>query len=137
MPANEHFRCPACRAKLRFGKRPKPRVTCPSCGHQFDYQTSSEGSEPAGQTPLDPSSDALASADAKDQLGATAAFGFALKEAAGGAPHSDDAQALDLVDGEDGELPEYQPLTRRPRAKKKIPAKMEEKSGGGCGSART
>jgi hypothetical protein len=100
MPANDYFRCPACRAKLKFGKRPKTRVTCPRCGHQFDYQANSEGSEPAGQTPVDTSSDALASANAKEEMGATAAFGLALKEATDGAPRSDAEEELDLIEDE-------------------------------------
>src|SRR5580704_6115892 len=100
MPANEYFRCPACRAKLKFGKRPKARVTCPRCGHQFDYQATAEGSERVGQPGVKPNSDPLESANAEDELGGTAAFGLALKEVTGGSAHDDAGEELDLIDDE-------------------------------------
>jgi hypothetical protein len=121
MQANDYFRCPACRAKLRFGKRPKARVTCPSCGHQFDYRASSTGS--ARQAAA--SSDAPSTADAKEGLGSTAAFGLALEEAAGASVDSEAEHELDLDDesGEtssratDDDKEEYGPATApiRPR----------------------
>jgi hypothetical protein len=132
MPASEHFRCPACRAKLRFGKRPKTRVTCPSCGHQFDYQTA----EPIAQKAVEPNPDAIHSANPADELGTTAAFGLALKEATQEPCRSDGEDELELIDDEivdeDRELPAYQPLARRPGAKKKPSAKAEQKPGGGA-----
>jgi DNA-directed RNA polymerase subunit RPC12/RpoP len=76
VPSNEYFRCPSCNAKLQFGKRPKSRVTCPRCGHQFDYK------------PPQPDAEAVQAAKPQDELGSTAAFGMALQEAAGESRHS-------------------------------------------------
>jgi uncharacterized Zn finger protein (UPF0148 family) len=123
MPTNDYFRCPACRAKLKFGKRPKSQVTCPSCGHKFEYQATADGAEPAAQNPLEPSSN---SADPKEELGSTAAFGLALQEATK-APHPTDAEdEVDRID-DDQELPEYQTLARRPKAKNKSRSAVAEK----------
>jgi hypothetical protein len=100
MPANEHFRCPACRAKLKFGRRPKTRVTCPRCGHQFDYRTTPEGSERVVQQGVESGSEPLEPASASDELGGTAAFGLALKEVTGGSSGSDAEDELDVIDDE-------------------------------------
>jgi len=123
MPANEPFRCPACRAKLKFGKRPKARVTCPRCGHQFDYQAPTQESEAIAQKAVEPNGDAIHSANATEELGTTAAFGLALTEATRASSHSDSESELDVIDDEDRELPEYQPLSQRPATKKKPSAK--------------
>jgi hypothetical protein len=100
MPANEHFRCPACRAKLKFGRRPKTRVTCPRCRHQFDYKPTAEGSKWVAQQGVEPGSEPLEPASAKDELGGTAAFGLALNEVTGGSAHADAGEELDLIDDE-------------------------------------
>jgi uncharacterized Zn finger protein (UPF0148 family) len=131
MPANEHFRCPACRAKLKFGQRPKSRVTCPRCGHKFDYQAA----EPIAQKAIEPNSDASSSSDAQEELGTTAAFGLALKEVTEGSSRSGADDELEVIDDEvadeDRDLREYRPLGRRPGAKKKPAANAEEKPGAG------
>jgi len=100
MPTSDYFRCPSCRAKLKFGSRPKSRVTCPRCGHQFDYQPTSEGSESLAQRGVEPNSDAHASASASEEQGTTAAFGFALQEVAGSASDSGAQEELDLIEDE-------------------------------------
>jgi hypothetical protein len=71
MPSDDYFRCPACNAKLKFGKRPKSRVTCPRCGHPFDYKAPEADAE------------TVPAAKPQDELGSTAAFGMALQEATG------------------------------------------------------
>jgi hypothetical protein len=89
MPSNEYFRCPSCNAKLQFGKRPKSRVTCPRCGHQFDYKAPRPDAEPVPATkPV-------------DELGSTAAFGMALQEATGASRESE------LADESDERLDEF------------------------------
>jgi hypothetical protein len=127
MPANEHFRCPACRAKLKFGRRPKSRVTCPRCGHQFDYKPTAEGSEGVAQQGVEPGSDPLEPAPARDELGGTAAFGLALKEVTGGSSGSDAEDELDVIDDEgvDASPPakghdEYGPATAPLRPRKPV-----------------
>jgi hypothetical protein len=46
MPTSEFFFCPECNAKLKFGRRTKPRVTCPRCGQEFDYRGRDEVADP-------------------------------------------------------------------------------------------
>jgi hypothetical protein len=116
MPEVDYFRCPACQAKLKFGKRPKARVTCPRCGHQFDYHAPSE---PAAEKVK-----AGGDSNPKEDLGGTAAFGLALTEATRASAGSDAEDEVDLIDDED-QLAEYQPLSRRPAAKTKRPAKED------------
>jgi hypothetical protein len=78
MPASEHFRCPACNAKLKFGPRPKTRVTCPRCGHQFDYQAPAEVLDPFAEE----SDETIPPSDAGKPMGETTEFGMLLQEAA-------------------------------------------------------
>jgi len=132
MSARVKFFCPACHAKLKFGRTPKTHVTCPRCGHEFDYQTPAEESEPIAQKPVETNSDAIHSANPKEELGTTAAFGLALKEATEESSRSDVEDELDRVDDEDRDLPEYRPLAGRPRAKKKPAASEEPKPGAGA-----
>jgi hypothetical protein len=109
MPTNDYFRCPACRAKLAFGKRPKARVRCPRCGHEFDYDARSTGSESVAQKSAKPRADAPPAASAQEDLGGTAAFGLALQEATGGArrpEHSDAEDDADVLEAEADEAPE-------------------------------
>src|SRR5579863_9367760 len=95
MPVNDYFRCPACRAKLQFGRRPKARVKCPRCGHQFDYLATLEGSGPVGKHR---DATGIPSAKTKEEVGATEAFQLALQEAAEGSPHSDAEVEIDSID---------------------------------------
>jgi hypothetical protein len=75
-------------------------VTCPRCGHQFDYKPTAEGSERVAQQGGEPGSEPLEPASAKDELGGTAAFGLALKEVTGGSSGSDAEDELDVIDDE-------------------------------------
>jgi hypothetical protein len=102
MPTSEHFFCPECNAKLKFGRRPKSRVTCPRCGHQFDYQSSPESIDPFAQE-----IDAAPPPENADQpIGSTTAFGMVLQEIAA-APPPRDVDFGDEIDAapppEDGE----------------------------------
>jgi hypothetical protein len=125
MPASEHFRCPACNAKLKFGPRPKTRVTCPRCAHQFDYEAPAEGLDPFAHE----SHETAQPSDAGKPMGETTEFGMLLQEAAATprpAPKdidfdhdSDDAEPDDIVEEpppEDVEEDYGAPLPiRRPR----------------------
>jgi len=68
---DDYFRCPACRAKLQFARRPKARVKCPRCGHQFDYQATPEGSGAVAKQPDTPGTHALPSVKATGEVEAT------------------------------------------------------------------
>jgi hypothetical protein len=78
MAASEHFFCPECNAKLKFGRSPKTRVTCPRCGHQFDFQASPEAIDPFANR-ID---DAPPTGDADEPIGSNTAFGMVLQELA-------------------------------------------------------
>jgi hypothetical protein len=125
MPADESFRCPACKAKLKFGKRPKSRVTCPRCRHEFDYTP-----DPATRPSREADSEAAPLANPKEELGGTAAFALALQEAAQASPHADAEENLDPFDEDsadgEGELPPQQPALRRLGAKKKKAAAADK-----------
>jgi hypothetical protein len=78
MATSEHFFCPECNAKLKFGRSPKTRVTCPRCGHQFDFQASPESIDPFAKD-ID---DAPPPGDADEPIGSNTAFGMVLQEIA-------------------------------------------------------
>jgi hypothetical protein len=78
MSASEYFFCPECNAKLKFGRRPKSRVTCPRCAHQFDYQAPAEGLDPFAHE----SHETAPPSDAGKPMGETTEFGMLLQEAA-------------------------------------------------------
>jgi hypothetical protein len=78
MAASEHFFCPECNAKLKFGRSPKTRVTCPRCAHQFDYQASPESIDPFAKE-VD---DAPPPGNADEPIGSNTAFGMVLQELA-------------------------------------------------------
>ncbi|HEV3301551.1 MAG TPA: hypothetical protein VG055_18000 [Planctomycetaceae bacterium] len=134
MSASEHFRCPACNAKLKFGRHPKTRVTCPRCGHEFDHQLPAEVLDPFAHE----SDDKAPPSDAQEQIGETTEFGMLLQAAA--APprparrdidfdlDSNDVDPDDVVDEpppEDAEEDYGAPLpigrTRPPSASKEKP----------------
>jgi hypothetical protein len=94
MPTSEHFFCPECNAKLKFGRRARTRVTCPRCGHQFDYQSSPESIDPFAKE-ID---DAPPSEDADQPIGSTTAFGMVLQEIAAAPPAPRDVDFGDEID---------------------------------------
>jgi hypothetical protein len=95
MSASEHLFCPACNAKLQFGQRAKTRVTCPRCGHQFDYQAPAESIDPFANE----AGDATPAEDADEPIGSTTAFGMVLQEiAAGPSPPRRDVDFGDEID---------------------------------------
>jgi hypothetical protein len=134
MSASEHFRCPECNAKLKFGRSPESRVTCPRCAHQFDYEAPAEGLDPFAHE----SHETAPPSDAGKPMGETTEFGLLLQEATATprpAPKdidfdhdSDDAEPDDIVEEpppEDAEEDYGAPLPirrpRRPSARKGKP----------------
>jgi hypothetical protein len=132
LPRNNYIRCPGCRAKLRFGRRPKPRVTCPRCGHQFEYIAKEDG-DTAAEPSLDPFLESAQSQDvaeethdpfaepkpshnAADDDGETDEFSQALQEAAKAPPAADD------------EYGTASPLIRPVVSREKLPPVIELKS---------
>jgi hypothetical protein len=74
--------CPGCRAKLKFERQPKARVTCGRCGQEFDCQPTAEIIDPFAEDELVTAGDGDPSTEADEPVESLSEFEQALQDMA-------------------------------------------------------
>jgi hypothetical protein len=74
--------CPGCRAKLKFERQPKARVTCARCGQEFDYQPTADVIDPFAEDALATTGDSSPSTDADESVESLTEFEKVLQDMA-------------------------------------------------------